>query len=399
MAVLAHSRVARTGDLSLKITKITTWLVPPRWAFVKIETDSGLYGWGEPVLEGRAATVVAAVKEMAEEIIGKDPLNTEKIWTRLYRGSFYRGGPVLMSALAGIDQALWDIKGKHYNASVSDLLGGALRQKMRAYTWLGGDRPIHVGAQVAEAKANGFSAFKMNGTAENEYIESSKTIDGVLERVAEARKAGGADMGIAVDFHGRVHRGMAKTLLRELEPFRLLFVEEPVLPQHLDSLKNIASQSSTPIATGERLFSRYDFKPILEAGWVDVIQPDLSHCGGLTEGRKIATMAEAYDVALAPHCPLGPVALAACLHLDAVSHNALIQEQSMGIHYNQGADVHDYLVDKTAIEIVEGYLTIPSGPGLGVEIDEEVVIAKSASMKSQWRNPVWENADGNLAEW
>jgi galactonate dehydratase len=383
----------------VKITDIKTWLVPPRWGMVKIETDAGLCGWGEPVLEGRTATVMTAVHEMKEELLGQDPRNIERLWTRLYRGSFYRGGPVLMSAIAGIDQALWDIKGKYYNTSVADLLGGALRQRIRAYTWLGGDRPGDIGPQVAAARAAGFTAFKMNGTAEMEYIETRATIDAVLARVAEARSAGGDDMGIAIDFHGRVHRGAAKVLLKELEAFRPYFVEEPVLPQHLDSLKNIADKTSIPIATGERLFSRYDFKQVLEGGWVDIIQPDLSHCGGITEGRKIATMAEAYDVALAPHCPLGPVALASCLHLDAVSHNALIQEQSAGIHYNNGAELFDYLVDKSVLRVKDGYLAIPTGPGLGVEIDEAVVEAKAREMTRQWSNPIWELKDGCVAEW
>lgn len=376
-----------------------TWIVPPRWGMVRIECDSGIVGWGEPVLEGRTHTVMAAVEEMKEELVGRDPRNIEAIWTRLYRGSFYRGGPVLMSAIGGIDQALWDIKGKFYNTSVSDLLGGALRHKIRTYTWLGGDRPGNIRPEVAKAKARGFNAFKMNGTPEMHYVDSGAAIDAVISRVAEAREAGGDNMGIAVDFHGRVHRGVAKVLFRELEAYKLLFIEEPVLPQHLDALKNIAVQSAIPIAAGERLFSRYDFKPILEAGWVDIIQPDLSHSGGITEGRKIATMAEAYDVALAPHCPLGPIALASCLHMDAVSHNAVIQEQSTGIHYNDTSDLLDYLVDKSVLVVKDGYLDIPTDPGLGVEIDEDVVRSRAASMTAPWRNPIWAHEDGSLAEW
>jgi galactonate dehydratase len=385
--------------MTLKITAIKTWAIPPRWGMLKIETDVGISGWGEPVLEGRTHTVLAAVDEMKEELIGRDPRNIEKIWTRLYRGSFYRGGPVLMSAIAGIDQALWDIKGKHYNTPISDLLGGAVRHKIRSYTWLGGDRPSNVGPQVTKAKEAGFTAFKMNGTPETQYIEDGRAVDDVIARVAEAREAGGPDMGIAIDFHGRVHRSLAKVLFHELEPYRPLFIEEPVLPQHLDALKNIARHTSIPIATGERLYSRYDFKPIFEAGWVDIIQPDLSHCGGITEGRKIATMAETYDVALALHCPLGPIALASCLQVDAVSHNAVIQEQSTGIHYNGDADILDYLVDRSVLTVNDGYLAIPTGPGLGIEIDEEVVERKSREMKHRWRNPIWKHPDGSVAEW
>ena len=383
----------------MKITSIKTWAVPPRWALLKIETDVGISGWGEPVLEGRTHTVLAAVEEMKEELIGQDPRNIEKIWTRLYRGSFYRGGPVLMSAIAGIDQALWDIKGKHYDAPISDLLGGAVRNKIRAYSWLGGDRPSNIGPQVKKAKEAGFTAFKMNGTAETQHIETGLDVDEVIARVADAREAGGPEMGIAIDFHGRVHRGLAKVLFHELEQFRPLFIEEPVLPQHMDALKNIAQQTSIPIAVGERLFSRYDFRPILEAGWVDIVQPDLSHCGGITEGRKIATLAETYDVALALHCPLGPVALASCLQVDAVSHNAVIQEQSTGMHYNGDVGLLDYIVDRSVLSVEDGYLIIPTGPGLGIEIDEEVVETKSKEMKHQWRNPVWEHPDGSVAEW
>ncbi len=383
----------------MKITSIKTWAVPPRWALLKIETDVGISGWGEPVLEGRTHTVLAAVEEMKEELIGQDPRNIEKIWTRLYRGSFYRGGPVLMSAIAGIDQALWDIKGKHYDAPISDLLGGAVRHKIRAYSWLGGDRPSNIGPQVKKAKEAGFTAFKMNGTAETQHIETGSDVDEVIARVADAREAGGPEMGIAIDFHGRVHRGLAKVLFHELEQFRPLFIEEPVLPQHMDALKNIAQQTSIPIAVGERLFSRYDFRPILEAGWVDIVQPDLSHCGGITEGRKIATLAETYDVALALHCPLGPVALASCLQVDAVSHNAVIQEQSTGMHYNGDVGLLDYIVDRSVLSVEDGYLIIPTGPGLGIEIDEEVVETKSKEMKHQWRNPIWEHPDGSVAEW
>ncbi|MCA1939982.1 MAG: galactonate dehydratase [Caenispirillum bisanense] len=382
----------------MKITKLTTWQVPPRWLFLKIETDAGVSGWGEPVIEGRAATVEAAVQEFSDYLIGKDPRRIEDIWQTLYRGGFYRGGPILMSAIAGIDQALWDIKGKALGVPVHELLGGQVRDRMRMYCWLGGDRPADIGRQAKEVVAKGFTAFKMNGTPEMQIVDSHRKIDEAVARVAEARAAVGPDVGIAIDFHGRVHRPMAKALLRELEPYHPLFVEEPVLPEHLHCLPQITGGLGYPIATGERLFSRYDFRPVLEARCVDIVQPDLSHCGGLTEGRKIATLAETFDVALAPHCPLGPLTLAVSLHLDAVSHNAFIQEQSMGIHYNTGNDVLDYLVDPAPLAIVDGYTAIPSGPGLGVEINEDFV-AERAREGHRWRNPVWRHEDGSIAEW
>ncbi|WP_413208087.1 galactonate dehydratase [Rhodospirillum sp. A1_3_36] len=382
----------------MKITKLTTWQVPPRWLFLKIETDEGVSGWGEPVIEGRAATVEAAVHEFSDYLIGKDPSRIEDIWATLYRSGFYRGGPILMSAIAGIDQALWDIKGKALGVPVHALLGGRVRDKMRMYCWLGGDRPADIGPQAEAMVAKGFTAFKMNGTPELQIVDSHGKIDDAVARVAEARAAVGPDVGIAIDFHGRVHRPMAKALLRELEPYHPLFVEEPVLPEHLPCLPQLTAGLGYPIATGERLFTRYAFRDLLEARCVDIVQPDLSHCGGITEGRKIATLAETYDVALAPHCPLGPLTLAASLHLDAVSHNAFIQEQSMGIHYNTNNDVLDYIVDPAPLAIVDGYTTIPSGPGLGVEINEAYVIER-AKEGHRWRNPVWRHEDGSIAEW
>lgn len=382
----------------MKITGLKTWRVPPRWCFVKIETDEGVHGWGEPVLEGRAATVEAAVHELSDYIIGKDPRRIEDIWQMLYRGGFYRGGPILMSALAGIDQALWDIKGKALGVPVHELLGGAVRDKMRMYCWIGGDRPHNIGRQAKEVVDRGFTAFKMNGTPELAIIDSYEKIDAAVARIAEARDAVGMGVGIGVDFHGRVHKPMAKILLKELEPFRPMFVEEPVVAEHLRSLPEIAGNICYPIATGERMFSRYDFREVLERGYVDILQPDLSHCGGITEGRKIATMAEAYDVALAPHCPLGPISLAASLAVDFVSHNAFIQEQSMGIHYNKDNDVLDYLLDPSPLQIVDGYLPLLDKPGLGVEINEAFVEERSKHA-SNWKNPIWRHEDGSIAEW
>ncbi|MCB1759901.1 MAG: galactonate dehydratase [Gammaproteobacteria bacterium] len=382
----------------MKITKLTTWQVPPRWLFLKIDTDEGFAGWGEPVIEGRAATVEAAVHELSEMLIGCDPRRVEDIWQMLYRGGFYRGGPILMSAIAGIDQALWDIKGKALGVPAHELLGGAVRDRMRMYCWIGGDRPGDIGRQAREVVAKGFTAFKMNGTPELAIVDSHTKIDAAVARVAEARDAVGPEVGIAIDFHGRVHRPMAKALLRELEPYHPMFVEEPVLPEQLHCLPQIANGLGYPIATGERLHSRFAFRDLLEARMVDIVQPDISHCGGLTEARKIAVMAEAYDVALAPHCPLGPLTLAASLQLDFLSHNAFIQEQSMGIHYNVDNDVLDYLVDSAPLRIEAGYVALLEKPGLGVEINEALVIER-AGAGHRWRNPLWRHEDGSVAEW
>lgn len=382
----------------MKITRLTTFLVPPRWCFLKIETDEGIVGWGEPVLEGRAQTVAAAVEELGDYLIGKDPRHIEDHWTVMYRGGFYRGGGIHMSALAGIDQALWDIKGKALGVPVSELLGGSVRDRIRVYSWIGGDRPSDTAAAARATVARGFTAVKMNGTEELQFIDSHDKVERCLANVAAVREAVGPNVGIGVDFHGRVHKPMAKVLLRELEPYKLMFVEEPVLSEHHEALKELAHVATMPIALGERLYSRWDFKRILSEGYVDIIQPDPSHAGGITETRKIAAMAEAYDVALALHCPLGPIALAANLQIDAGCYNAFIQEQSLGIHYNAANDLLDYVSNPEVFAYEDGMVTIPTGPGLGIEVNEAYVRERAAE-GHRWRNPVWRHKDGSFSEW
>jgi galactonate dehydratase len=377
---------------------MTLFKVPPRWLFLKIETDEGITGWGEPVVEGRADTVRAAVEEFKGYLLGKDPMTIEDHWQVMYRSGFYRGGPEVMSAISGIDQALWDIKGKFYNAPIYDLLGGACRDKLEVYRWIGGDRPTDIAAAAKEAQGQGYSAVKMNATEELHYVDSYDKIQAVCDRVGAIRDALGYSFGIAVDFHGRVHKPMAKVLARALDEYRLMFIEEPVLPQNNEALREIARYTSTPIATGERMFSRWEFKNLLEDGYVDIIQPDLSHAGGISECKKIAAMAEAYDVAVAPHCPLGPIALSACVQLDACTPNAFIQEQSLGIHYNQGGDLLDYLKDASVFRYQDGFVDIMDAPGLGIEVDETAVV-KAAQTPHNWKNPIWRSYDGTVAEW
>lgn len=382
----------------MKITKMELFKVPPRWLFLKIETDEGISGWGEPIVEGKADTVHAAVNEMSDYLIGKDPMRIEDLFQVLYRGGFYRGGPVLSSAISGIEQALWDIKGKFYNAPIYDLLGGACRDKTRVYCWIGGDRPSDVGESAKKQVEAGFTAVKMNATEELHYIDSFAKVDMAVARIAAVREAVGNDVGIGIDFHGRVHKAMAKILAKELDPYRPMFIEEPVLPENNEALKEIARYTSCPIATGERMYTRWGFKELLAEGIVDIIQPDLSHAGGILETRKIAAMAEAYDVAVAPHCPLGPIALAACLQLDTCSPNAFIQEQSLGIHYNKGSDLLDYLKDPSVFAYKDGFVSNLTGPGLGIEVNEEKVRAMAAIGHS-WKNPLWRQEDGTIAEW
>lgn len=382
----------------MKITKLTTYRLPPRWMFLKIETDEGICGWGEPVIEGRAKTVEAAVHEFGELLIGQDPAKINDLWQVMYRGGFYRGGPILMSAIAGIDQALWDIKGKVLNAPVWQLLGGQVRDTIKAYSWVGGDRPAEVIQGIQTLKDIGFDTFKLNGCEELGIIDSARKVDSAVNTVAQIREAFGKDIEFGLDFHGRVSAPMARVLIKELEPYRPLFIEEPVLAEQAEYYPRLAELTSIPIAAGERMYSRFEFKRVLDAGGLGILQPDLSHAGGITECYKIAAMAESYDVALAPHCPLGPIALAACLHIDFVSRNAVFQEQSMGIHYNKGAELLDFVINKQDFEVQGGFFRPLTRPGLGVEIDEEQVIARSRQ-ETDWHNPVWRLADGSVAEW
>ncbi|WP_226012209.1 galactonate dehydratase [Halomicrobium salinisoli] len=373
--------------------------VPPRWLFLRVETADGTVGWGEPVVEGRAHTVRAAVEELMDNyLLGEDPTDIEDHWQTMYRGGFYRGGPVLMSAIAGVDQALWDIKGKQLGAPVHELLGGKARDRIRVYQWIGGDRPSEVADEARKKVDAGFTALKMNATEELERVDDPATVQAAVDRLREVREAVGDEVDVGVDFHGRVTKPMAKRLAAALEPHEPMFIEEPVLPEHNDALPDIAAKTSVPIATGERMYSRWDFKEVFEDGAVDVIQPDLSHAGGITEVRKIAAMAEAYDVAMAPHCPLGPIALASCVQVDACSPNAFIQEQSLDIHYNETSDVLDYLADPSVFDYDDGYVRIPSDPGLGIEINEAHV-REQAEKTVDWHNPVWRHADGSVAEW
>ncbi|WP_425145114.1 galactonate dehydratase [Deinococcus sp.] len=379
----------------MKIARIETFYVPPRWLFVRVETQDGAVGWGEASLEGYAEAVDGVFEALRDRLVGHDARRIEDIWQLAYRGGFYRGGPVLMSAISGLDQALWDLKGRSLGVPVWELLGGQVRQHVQAYAWIGGDRPDQVAEAAAQRRSQGFGAVKMNATAELGWLDRPAALDGVVERVLAAQAQG---LDVALDFHGRVHRPMARQLLRLLEPLRLLFVEEPLLSEHPEALRDLAGHGGTPIALGERLYSRWDFKGFLASGVVDIIQPDLSHAGGISEVRKIAAMAEAYDVAVAPHCPLGPLALAACLQLAGCTPNVVLQELSLGMHYNQTHDLLNFVLNPEVLTPQGGLLSIPSGPGLGVEIDEAAVRAVHQE-RHRWRNPLWRGPDGSVSEW
>jgi galactonate dehydratase len=379
----------------VKIVAVETFLVGPRWLFCKVSTDEGISGWGEPVAEGHAEAVRAVVEELTEQLVGSDPLRIEDHWQVMTKAGFYRGGPIQASAVAGLDQALWDIAGKARGVPVYELLGGPVREAMRMYTWVGGDDPGEVADAVGAQVEAGLTAVKMNVSGRMSPIASMAEFGRVVERVAAARGVLGPHRDLAVDFHGRVSAANAERLLPQLAPFHLLFAEEPVLPEHLDQLPRLVGP--VPLATGERLYSRREFLPVLQAG-ISVIQPDVSHAGGISEVRRIAALAEIFDVLLAPHCPLGPIALAACLQVDFATPNALIQEQSLGIHYNVGNDLLDYLVDPAVFACPDGYVQRPTGPGLGIEVDESAV-RRAAELGHAWRTPTWRHDDGSFAEW
>lgn len=384
----------------VKIVNYDIFFEQPRWMFLKLETDDGLIGWVEPIVEGRAKTVAQAVKELMEKYVLKyeNIDNIEDIWQLLYRGGFYRGGPVLMSALSGIDQALWDIKGKRYGLPVYQLLGGKCRKKVKVYRWFGGDEADESPEKIRDLLELGFKGIKMNVAGKMNSLLTPNEINSIVKRIGEVREVVGDVVDIAVDFHGRVSPALSSQLIKSLEKFNLLFIEEPVLPGNIESLRFIKNKTFTPIALGERLFSRWDFKPYLIEGLVDIVQPDLSHAGGITECKKIAEVADSFGALTAFHCPLGPISLAASIQVAATTYNYLIQETSLGIHYNKGVDLTDYLLNPQIFEIKDGYIEVPENPGLGVEINEETL--KMYSLKEEdWSNPIWRREDYSLAEW
>jgi galactonate dehydratase len=347
---------------SLKITKLETIAVKPRWLFLKIHTDAGIVGLGEPILEGQAKTCAAAVQGMAEYLVGKDPRPIAHHWQAIYRHAFYRGGPILTSALSGIDQALWDIKGKALGVPVYELLGGPTRRRVRVYAHAGTPE------SVKAARQKGFTAFKtgIRSPRPARIVENKAFVDGVAERFAALRAAAGPEADIAVDFHGAISPQTAKLLIKVLEPLQPFFIEEPVQCQNVDIMADIARSTHLPIATGERIFTKWGFREILEKRAASILQPDLCHAGGITEVRLIAGMAEAYYAAIAPHNPLGPISLAAGIHLAAAIPNFLCQEQ---VNLGDG-----YL--KKSFTVENGYVSLPTGPGLGIELDDEAVGAK-----------------------
>ena len=394
----------------MKVTGYELFFVAPRWLFLKIETDEGITGWGEPVLEAKALTVAACVDEMMDHIMGRDPMQIERHWQRMMKGGFYRGGSILNSAVAGIDQALWDITGKKLGVPVHQLLGGAVRDRVKIYGHVGakverdkfGKIPLKeelkvVSENVQKQLSRGLKAIKFTPADSLEHIDTATELKNIVKRVETVRELVGDEIDICLDFHGRFSMAMSRRVFPLLEPYNLMFIEEPVLPEYTDHFGLVVQSTSIPIATGERLFSRGEFKDVLRSG-IAVAQPDLSHAAGISETRRIAAMAETYNVDIAPHCPLGPIALAACLQIDFATPNFLIQEQILGLGKGNNGALMKYLVDFSVFDAPNGYIELMTKPGLGIEVDEKAV--REASVNGhRFRGPEWHHRDGSLAEW
>lgn len=367
----------------IRITRLETFLVKPRWLFLKIHTDAGITGLGEPITEGRALTCAAAVKEIEPYLVGKDPRQVVHHWQAIYRHAFYRGGPILTSALSGIDQALWDIKGKALGVPVYELLGGPTRNRVRVYA--------HASTpdEIRQRLKQGFTAFKTSPAKKrpSRYIETPAAVHYAAEKFGELRAVVGEDCDLACDFHGAISPATAKLLINALEPYQPMFIEEPCQAQNHDVMAEIARGTHLPIATGERVFTKWGFREVLEKRAATVLQPDLCHAGGITEVRLIAGMAEAYYASIAPHNPLGPISLAAGVQIAASIPNFLCQEQvSLGAGYL-----------KKPFTVRQGYLDLPTAPGLGIELDEDALADK---LHHDWQNPESYDADdGSVVDW
>jgi galactonate dehydratase len=392
LAALQQAEAAaeeRAGDVpvarreGLRISRLVTFKVKPRWLFLKVHTDAGIVGLGEPIVEGRADTVATAIKEIEPYLVGKDPRRVVHHWQAIYRHAFYRGGPILTSALSGIDMALWDIKGKALGVPVYELLGGPTRDRVRVYAH------ARTPAAMKELRGRGFTAFK-TGPARHRparYVETPAEVRYAAERFAELRQTVGDDVDIAIDFHGAISPATAKLLIKALEPYQPMFVEEPCQAQNHDIMAEIARGTHLPIATGERVFTKWGFREVLEKRAATILQPDLCHAGGITEVRLIAGMAEAYYAAIAPHNPLGPISLAAGVQVAASIPNFLCQEQ---VSLGEG-----YL--KKPFVVRNGYLDLPTGPGLGIELDEDALAGK---IGHDWTNREEYDADDrSVMDW
>lgn len=381
----------------MRITGVDTFVLSNRAALVKISTSTGVVGWGEAVTENWARPTIATVERMAEHLIGQDPRRITHLWQVLSRGGFYRGGPLIGSAVAGIDHALWDIKGRELGVPVHELLGGPTRDTVRVYAHassLGRTGDPERGRALADA---GYTLLKIVPDGPVRFLESQAWGEKLVADVTEMRAVVGPDVDLALDFHGRLSVAQSRRALALLEDLAPAFVEEPLRPEHSASVGSLVQGTSIPIALGERLYGRTEFRGVLEAG-VAIVQPDLSHAGGITECFRIATQAEIYDAQIAPHCPLGPVSLAACLQVDLAVPNAYAQEQVIDAHLVDNPALA-YVANPEVLRAVDGHIPRLTGPGLGLEIDEDAVRALVVTGDLPPGSPQWTYPDGSFAEW
>ncbi len=381
----------------MKIAKIEQFFPLPRVRLVKITTDTGISGWGETTLEGKPKSVVASVEELAEYFVGKDPLRIEHHWQHVYRSAFFRGGNVLMTALSGIDQALWDISGKHYGVPTHALLGGAVRDRIRVYAHWGIGSLTDEGKAVARErldmllKKGGYTAFKSGPGGKWRGHEPPTMIDDFVERAYLMRDWVGPDVELAFDFHGKMTPALAVEVCHEIKVMRPMFVEEPIPQENVDALKQVADKVPFPIATGERLLTRWGFREVIEKQAAAYLQPDTSHAGGITELKKIANMAEVYYQHILPHCAIGPVAFSASMQVDAVVPNFLAQEQiDQGL--GGGLFVDDWVVE-------DGHIDLPTKPGLGFEIDKQAAQVTVDEYCEELGGEYFYETDGSVADW
>lgn len=339
------------------------------WHFVKITTDEGIVGYGEASVEGRERTVATAVEELSRYLIGEDPGPIEHHWQRLHRHGFWRGGIILNSAISGIEQALWDIKGKKLGVPVYELLGGPTRRRVQVYTHCGGPTPEATAELAVRLVEEGYRALKLGTGQPGDVMDERAIIRRTAKKVEAVRAAVGPDVHLMLDNHGRFSPFFAIELMHALAPYHLLFLEEAVPPENLQALKKVADvKANVPLATGERLFSKWEYRELIDQQIVDVVQPDICHAGGILELKKIAAMAEAYYIKVAPHNPNGPIATAASVHLAAAIPNFLILETAKN-------EPHRTRSQRRGLKIENGWIELPTAPGLGVELDEEVIAA------------------------
>ncbi|HEY8383458.1 MAG TPA: galactonate dehydratase [Microvirga sp.] len=364
----------------MKIIDITATVVNAEmrnWVFVKVETDQpGLYGWGEATLEWKTRAVVGAIEDLKPLVIGRDPRDIEQAMRAMTKHGFWRMGVIGRSAMSGIEQALWDISGKELGVPVWRLLGGRTRDRVKVYTHLGlGDmravyetfEPGPLAERACALVESGYGALKVVFIPYTHYTTTPRALRHVGRLMESLRQAVGPDVDLMVDFHGRcASTSAALQFIEELAPFDPLFVEEPIPPGDTEGMREIVLKSRVPIATGERLVSREEFWPLFERRALHIAQPDLCHCGGIGEGRKIASAAETVGVGIAPHNPLGPIAGVVALHFDIATPNFVIQEEMVGAVPWYGDVVQG------PIRRVDGHWQLPSAPGLGVEVDEAV---------------------------